>query len=88
MGRPYEAFGDDGIAFIVELQATVIHRPHPGALDDPPLREDLETARRDLVHDLDRDVALPAVIDEGALEPGVAGRVGGTTPNQARDHRA
>jgi hypothetical protein len=36
MGSPYESFGDDRIALIVDLEPTVVHEPRPRALDDPP----------------------------------------------------
>jgi hypothetical protein len=39
VGGPYEAFGDDGIAFIVDLEPSAIHEPRPGPLDDPALRK-------------------------------------------------
>jgi hypothetical protein len=54
------------------LESPAIHEPRPRPLDVPPLREDLEAVRVDLVHDLHADVVRPAVLDEVALEPGVA----------------
>ena len=45
MGGPYEAFGDDGIAFIVDLEAAAVHEPGPGALHDPASWEGDEADR-------------------------------------------
>ena len=41
---PYEPFGDQRIAFIVDLEPAVIHQPRPGSLDDPASRKHLEGA--------------------------------------------
>src|SRR5664280_1145350 len=68
MGSPYESFGDDRVALIVDLEPTVVHEPRPGALDDPPSREHLEAMVVDLVHDLGGDVVCTARGDEGLLE--------------------
>src|SRR5215212_5777883 len=72
VGGPYEPFGDDGVAFIVNLEAAMVHQPRPGAFHDPTLRQDLETSGMDLRDDLDRQVVAAAVINEAALEPRVA----------------
>src|SRR4051794_39117573 len=64
VGGPYEAFGDDGVALIVDLEAAVVHQPRPGAFHDPALGEDLETVRVDLGDDLDGDVMTATVVDE------------------------
>jgi hypothetical protein len=56
MGRPYESFGHNRVALIVNLEPTVVHDPRPGALDDPPSREHLEAMVMDLVHNLGGDV--------------------------------
>src|SRR5664280_394111 len=68
MGSPYESFGDDRVALIVDLEPTVVHEPRPGALDDPPSREHLEAMLVDLVHHLGGDVVCTAWGDEGLLE--------------------
>ena len=36
VGGPYEAFMDDRVAFIVDLESPVVHQPGPGAFHDPP----------------------------------------------------
>lgn len=70
--QPIGAFGDSRIAFIVDVEPTVIHRLRPGALDNPVPREHLEGAQGDLAHDFGGDVELSAVRHEGLLEPAVA----------------
>ena len=71
MRGPYEAFRHDGVAFIIDLESTVIHEPRPCPLDDPTPWEDDELVRVDAVHDFRGDVMSPAVRDERGLEPGV-----------------
>src|SRR5665213_4582599 len=68
MGSPYESFGDDRVALIVDLETTIVHEPRPRALDDPPSWEHFEAMVMDLVHHLGRDVVCPARGDEGLLE--------------------
>lgn len=72
MSGPDEALVHDWVAFIVDLQAAAIHEPGPGPFNNPSPGQDLEAGAVDLVHDLDGDVAVWAVLDEGPLEPGVA----------------
>src|ERR1017187_7261675 len=81
MGRPYESFGDFRVAFIVDLEATVVHKPRPCPLDDPPTREDFEAMIVDLLHDLGGNVMRPTRGDERSLEPSVA-------PNLRQPRRA
>jgi len=81
MGRPYESFGDFRVAFIVDLEATVVHKPRPCPLDDPPTREDFEAMIVDLLHDLGGNVMRPTRGDERSLEPSVA-------PNLCQPRRA
>ena len=69
MGGPYEAFGDDRIALIVDLEPSAIHEPRPGPLDDPALREDLEPTRVDLFTTSTPTWWRAAVLDEGRLKP-------------------
>lgn len=69
MRGPYEPYGDGRVAFIVDLQATMVHQPRPGALDHPASRERLELVRMDPVDDLDGDVMVPAVVMERVLNP-------------------
>src|ERR1019366_8639186 len=73
---PYEALGHDRIALIVDLEASAIHEPGPGAFDDPAFGQRFELARVDAVHHFDTDVMVAAVLDEGALEAGVAPELG------------
>jgi len=68
MGSPYESFGDDRVALIVDLETTIVHEPRPRALDDPPSWEHFEAMVMDLVHHLGRDVVCPARGDEGLFE--------------------
>ena len=72
MGGPYEPFGDDRVALIVDLQPSVVHEPRPGALDDPSPGQDLEPVVVDLVDHFGGDVVGTAGGDEGPLEPAVA----------------
>src|SRR5665213_705846 len=72
MGGPYEPFGDDGVAFIVDLEPSVVYQPRPGPLDHPTSREDLEAVVVDLLHHLDGDVVGSACGNEGLLEPAIA----------------
>jgi hypothetical protein len=48
-----------------------IHEPGPGSFNDPSSREDLEAGLVDLLDDLDAEVVVAAVLEEGALEPAV-----------------
>src|SRR5436190_23409578 len=64
---PYEPFGDDGVAFIVDLEAAMVHQPRPGSFHDPTLGQDLETSGMDLRDDLNRDVVTTTVLNETAL---------------------
>src|ERR1019366_626730 len=73
---PYEALGHDRIALIVDLEASAIHEPGPGAFDDPAFGQRFELAGVDAVHHFDTDVMVAAVLDEGALEAGVAPELG------------
>src|ERR1019366_7806272 len=85
---PYEALGHDRIALIVDLEASAIHEPGPGAFDDPAFGQRFELAGVDAVHDFDSDVMVAAVFDEGALEAGVApelGEGGGAAAGTVRD---
>jgi hypothetical protein len=66
---PDESFVHDRVSFIVDLEAPVIHEPGPGAFHDPSSWEDLEPAGVDLVDDLDTEVVVAAVIDEGGRFP-------------------
>src|SRR3954451_22802408 len=68
----YEPFGEDGVAFIVDLEAAVVHQLRPGALHDPTLGQGLETSGVDLGDHLDGDVVTATMIEEAALESGVA----------------
>ena len=72
MDCPYEAFGDVGVSFIVNLESTTIHEPRPCSLDDPALRENHELVRMDALDDLGVHTATLAVLDERGLEPAVA----------------
>lgn len=76
MGGPYEAFGDAGVAFMVDLEATVVHQPEPGAFDDPASWEGNESVGVDAVDGLGGDVVVAAVTGEGGLEPGVVPYLG------------
>ena len=78
MGGPYEPFGDFGIAFIVDLETTVVHQPRPGALDHPAPGQHLEGVAGDPRDDLGREVTVSAVGEEGLLEPSVAEHLGQT----------
>jgi hypothetical protein len=61
VGGPYDAFVHDRVAFIVDLEATVVHQPGPRPLDDPTPGEDDERVRVDAVDDLDREVPGPGI---------------------------
>src|ERR1019366_3614885 len=78
MGGPYEPFGDDRVALIVDLKPTIVHEPRPGPLDDPPAGEDLEAVVVDPVDDLGGDVMGTAGGDERSLEAGVTPDLGQT----------
>ena len=52
MRSPYEAFGDERIAFIVDLETAVVNQPRPRSLDDAATRKDFEDAGVDALHDL------------------------------------
>ena len=69
---PHESFGDVRQAFIVDLESSIVHRPRPGSLDDPSLRERFELVRMDLPYDLDFEVLSMAVAGEYLLESTVA----------------
>ena len=71
MGGPYEAFGDVRVAFIVELEAAVVHQPGPGSFHNPPSWQGDERVRVDAVDGLGSDVVVTAVAGEGGLEPGI-----------------
>src|ERR1039458_7911416 len=73
---PYEALRDDRIALIIDLESSAVHEPGPGALHDPAFGERFELTRVDAVHHFDTDVMVRAVLDEGALEAGVAPELG------------
>src|ERR1017187_10250507 len=73
---PYEALGHDRIALIVDLEASAVHEPGPGAFDDPAFGQRFELAGVDAVHHFDTDVMVAAVLDEGAREAGVAPELG------------
>lgn len=72
VSSPYEPFCDGWVAFIVDLEASVIHQPGPCPLDDPSFRESFETAGMDLVHDLGGDVPGCERDPEHLFEPAVA----------------
>ena len=42
VGGPDEALGHDRITLVVDLEASAVHEPRPGALDDPAFGERLE----------------------------------------------
>ena len=73
---PYEALSDDRIALVIDLKASAVHEPGPGAFDDPAFGQRFELAGVDAVHHFDTDVMVAAVLDEGALEAGVAPELG------------
>ena len=75
MGSPDEALGDDRVPLVVDLETPTVHEPGPGAFHDPALGESLES-RVDALDDLDADVVVAAVLDEGALEARVAPELG------------
>ena len=66
MCRPYNALGGLGVALVVDLAPAVVHRPGPGALDDPAPRQNLKASRRDAVDDLDGDAEPPAHSGRGS----------------------
>src|ERR1022692_1655193 len=76
VGGPDEAFGDDRVSLVVDLETSAVHEPRPGALNDPAFRECFELAGVDAVHHLDANVVVAAVLDEGALEAGVTPQLG------------
>lgn len=73
---PYEAFCDFRVAFIVDLEAAVGHRPRPCSFNNPTSREDHERVGMDPVDDLDRDVTGSTVRGERLLEPGIDPQLG------------
>jgi hypothetical protein len=76
VGGPDEAFGDDRIALVVDLETSAVHEPRPGAFDDPTLGERFEATGVDAIHHFDADVMISAMLDESALEPRVAPQLG------------
>jgi hypothetical protein len=76
VGGPYEAFGDVGVAFIVDLESPVVHQPGPGSFDNPAPREGNECVGVDAVDGFCGDVVVAAVTGEGGLEPGVVPHLG------------
>ena len=76
MSGPDEALGHDRITFVVDLEASTVHEPGPGAFDDPAFWECFEATGVDALDHLDADVVMPAVLDEAALEPRVAPQLG------------
>src|SRR6266511_817184 len=76
MCGPDEAGGDDGVAFVVGAQATVVDQPGPGPFDDPAVREDLEGVSVGPGHDFGVDLEATAEPPEGGLEPGVTPHLG------------
>lgn len=72
MRGPHESFCHFGVSFIVNLQATVIHRPRPRPLDDPALGEDFECVRMDPFDDVHSDAHAVAELAELRLESCVA----------------
>jgi ABC-type branched-subunit amino acid transport system ATPase component len=84
VGGPYEALCDDRIALIIDLESSAVHEPCPRALDDPAFRKSVEAAWMDSVHNFYADVMVSAVLDEGALEAGVAPEFGETNGAVAR----
>jgi len=87
VGSPDEALGHDRIALVVDLEPPAVHEPGPGALDDPTLGERFELAGVDAVHHFDADVMVPTVLDEGALEAGVAPELGKRLEGRGPDPR-
>ena len=83
-GLIWEALGDDRIAFAVDLEASAVHEPRPGAFDDPAFGERFELAGMDAVDHFDADVVVAAVLDEGALEARVAPQLGETCSGALR----
>jgi hypothetical protein len=63
VGRPDEALGHDRIAFVVDLEASAVHEPGPGALDDPAFGQRFELAGVDAFDHFDTDVMVPAVLE-------------------------
>jgi hypothetical protein len=77
VGGPDEAGGDDGVAFIVDAEASVIDEPAPGSFDDPAAMQGFEFVGFDTVDRLDSDgVGGGAVVNEGVLEPSVDPQLG------------
>jgi hypothetical protein len=72
VGCPYESFGDDRVAFIVDLESAVIHEPGPGSFNDPALWERNEFVWMDPVDDFGVDTTPTAVLNEALLETGIA----------------
>ena len=76
MGSPDGALGDNRIALVIDLEASAVHEPRPGALDDPAFGEHLEATGVKTVDNFDADVMMATVLDEGALESRVAPQLG------------
>jgi transposase len=68
VGYPYESFGDNRVALIVDLESAVVHEPRPGAFDHPPSWEHLEAMIVDLVHHLDGDVVGTRPVLDGYFD--------------------
>jgi hypothetical protein len=76
MGRPDEAFGDFGVALVVDLEPAVVHQSGPRACDDPTWGQHLEGTGMDPLDHFGRDVVSSTLGDEGLLEAAVTPDLG------------